>query len=114
VPPASAVSSPTGNTLSLSYAASTLATDLHQARALANSQHTAYELRRSTGGYTVVRLDLSSTVVTRTLPSGVTFAGVDSTTFYAWGLTEPAVITLQQRDRTRVVRMSASGQVTHD
>lgn len=98
----------------LAGSASMLASDLHYARALANSQHTAYEMRLSTGGYSLVRLQPATTVLTRTLPRGITIGTVDSTTFYSWGLTEPAVITLQQPDRSKVVRLSASGQVTRE
>lgn len=98
----------------LSGATSTLANDLHYARALANSQHTNYELRRTTTGYSLVRLSPASTVLSRTLPSGVTITSAGSTTFYSWGLTQPATITLQQGDKSRVVSLSAGGRVTRD
>jgi prepilin-type N-terminal cleavage/methylation domain-containing protein len=98
----------------LAGATSTLVTDLHYARSLANSQHTTYELRRSTGGYSIVRLAPTTTVLSRTLPSGVTLSAAGTTTFYSWGLTQPGSITVQQGDRSRVVQMTAGGRVTCD
>jgi hypothetical protein len=53
-------------------------------------------------------------VLTRTLQSGVTFAALDTTTFYAWGLTESSVLTLQKDGHSRIVRMNSTGQVTRD
>jgi type IV fimbrial biogenesis protein FimT len=98
----------------LAGATSTLMNDLHYARALANSQHTTYELRRTTAGYSLVRLSPINTVLTRTLPRGITITTAGTTTFYAWGLTQPAAITLQQDDRSRLVQLSAGGRVTRD
>jgi prepilin-type N-terminal cleavage/methylation domain-containing protein len=98
----------------LAGAASTLVTDLHYARALANSQHTTYELRRTTAGYSLVRVAPTTTVLTRTMPRGVTLTAAGTTTFYSWGLTQPASITLQQGGHSSVVQLSASGRVSRD
>jgi hypothetical protein len=56
----------------------------------------------------------ANTVVTRNLPRGISFTGVDTTTFFAWGLTESASIGLQQGARVSVVRMTSGGEVEHD
>ena len=98
----------------LSGAVGTMASDLHYARSIANAQHTNYEMRRSGSDYAIVRVSPESLVLRRTLPRGVLFATVDTTTFYGWGLTEPATITLQMRDRSNIVRLSSAGQVTHE
>lgn len=98
----------------LAGAASTLSGDLHFARALATSQHATYELRHSDTEYSLVRLSPDSLVLRRTLPRGVTLATTDTTTFYAWGLTEASTLTLLQRDHSTIVRLSSGGQVTRD
>jgi prepilin-type N-terminal cleavage/methylation domain-containing protein len=98
----------------LAGAASRLAADLHFARSLANSEHATYELRRSTTDYEVVRLSPAATVLRRTMPRGITFEAADTTTFFAWGLTEAATFTLRARDRSRLVLLASSGQVTRD
>jgi prepilin-type N-terminal cleavage/methylation domain-containing protein len=88
--------------------------DMQLARTMASAQGRTYELRRSTSGYSLVCLAPSSTVLQRRLPSRVAFAAADSTTFFAWGLTEPAVIVLRSGTRAATVRMTSGGQVTHD
>lgn len=102
------------NSTRLSGAASGLVADLHYARSLANSQHTTFELRRTTEDYSIVRVSPQATIVTKRLPGGVTIATVDTTSFYSWGLTEPATITLRHGDRTSVVRVTTGGQVSRD
>lgn len=98
----------------LAGASSMLAGDLRYARSLATSQGRNYELQGTTGGYRVVCLAPSSTLLSRTLQSGITFAVPETTRFFAWGLTESAVWTLQKQGRSRIVRLTATGQVTHD
>lgn len=88
--------------------------DMRFARALANSQRRTHMLRRTTSGYTLVSLNPTTLVLSREMPQQVTFSAVDSTAFFAWGLTQPAAITMQMGSRTAVVRMTAAGQVTHD
>ncbi len=98
----------------LSGAVGTMASDLHYARSIANAQHTNYEMRRGGSGYSIVRVSPESLVLQRTLPKGVSFATVDTTTFYGWGLTEASTITLRMRDRSDIVRLSSAAQVTRD
>lgn len=98
----------------LAGATNVVAGDLRYARSLAASQRKSYEFRNTSTGYTVVCLAPASTVLSRTLQSGVTFAALDTTTFYAWGLTESSVLTLQKDGHSRIVRMNSTGQVTRD
>ena len=78
-------------------------------------QHlTVVELRLAPAQYTIVRLSPATTVLTRQLPTGVTIAARDTASFFAWGLTETMAITLRQDSTTKVVRTTASGQVTCD
>jgi prepilin-type N-terminal cleavage/methylation domain-containing protein len=98
----------------LAGARNSLMVDMRYARALASSQRRTYELRRSGTGYSLVCLSPSQTVISRILPKDVVFPAPDSTTFFAWGLTEPAAITLQQPGHSTIVRMSSGGQVSHD
>lgn len=102
------------NSTRLSGAAGSLVSDLQLARSLASSQRTTFEVRRTTDGYSIVRLTPETTVLSKRLPGGVSFAAADTTTFYSWGLTEPATITLRHRDRTSVVRVTQAGQVKRD
>ena len=44
----------------------------------------------------------------------MTIAARDTASFYAWGLTETMAITLRQGSTSKVVRTTASGQVTCD
>lgn len=95
-------------------AQSTLMGDLRYARSLASSRRSTYELRLAPTQYTIVRLSPAATVLTRRLPTGVTVAARDTASFYAWGLTETMAITLRQGSTSKVVRTTASGQVTCD
>jgi prepilin-type N-terminal cleavage/methylation domain-containing protein len=91
-----------------------LVDDIRFARSLATSQRRTYVLRRSGTTYAVACVSPSATVLRRELPRNVSFTAVDSTRFFAWGLTQPASITLRQRDQTRLVTLGAGGQVLHD
>jgi prepilin-type N-terminal cleavage/methylation domain-containing protein len=88
--------------------------DLRYTRSLASSKRTTYELRLAPSAYAVVSLSPVRTVLSRTLPSGVTIAHSDTASFYAWGLTETMVITLNQGSTSKVIRTTAGGQVTCD
>ena len=92
----------------------TLMVDMRYARALASARHRTYEIWRTTTGYSLVGLSPTATVLTRIMPSDVRFSSADSTTFYPWGLTEPAAVTIRQGARTTVVRLTSAGQVSHD
>ena len=102
------------NSSRLSGARNTLMTDLRYARSLATSQRRAYEVRLATNGYTVVGLSPTTTVLTRSLPRGVTFGHADTASFFAWGLTETMTITLNRPHGSTIVRTTSGGQVTHD
>ncbi|MFN8587682.1 MAG: prepilin-type N-terminal cleavage/methylation domain-containing protein [Candidatus Eisenbacteria bacterium] len=98
----------------LAGARSTLVNDLRYARSLAASGRTTYELRLAPERYTIVRLAPVDTVLVRALPRGVTIANRDTASFYAWGLTETMAITLRDGGSSKVIRTTASGQVTCD
>lgn len=98
----------------LAGARNTLMLDMRWARSRASAQRRTYELRHDVAGYSVVALAPTTTVLRRMMPTGVALTGVDTTTFFPWGLSEPAVITLNQGERTATVRLTAAGRVTHD
>lgn len=95
-------------------AATTLAADLRYARALATAQRRSYAVTFAPSSYSVVRLSPPATVLTRALPRGVGCTAPDTTTFFAWGLTEAATITVADDDRANTVRLLATGSVSHD
>lgn len=98
----------------LAGARNTLMLDMRWARSRASAQRRTYELRHDTAGYSVVALSPTTTVLRRMMPAGVAMTGVDTTTFFAWGLSEPAVISLSQGDHNATVRLTAAGRVSHD
>lgn len=98
----------------LAGAAGTLAADLRYARALASAQRRTYAVTFAGAGYSIVRVSPPATVRARDLPQGVACAAPDTAVFYAWGLTEPATITVSDHDCSKVVRLSANGSVSHD
>ncbi|MEQ1831635.1 MAG: GspH/FimT family pseudopilin [Candidatus Eisenbacteria bacterium] len=95
-------------------ATNTVAGDLRYARSLASSQRRTYEVRVTPTSYSIVCVSPASTVLTRTLDHGVHFAASDTMTFFAYGLTESATLTLLKDDCSRLVRMNSTGQVTRD
>lgn len=95
-------------------AAGTLAADLRYARALASAQRRTFAVTFATRTYAIARLSPPEVVLRRELPRGVAFGAPDTATFFAWGLTEPATITVADAGRTRVVRLLANGSVSHD
>lgn len=95
-------------------AQNTLMNDLRYARSLATTGRSTYELRLAPTSYQIVRLSPVDTVLVRRLPSGVTIANRDTASFFAWGLTETMAITLRQGGSTKVIRTTASGQVSCD
>jgi prepilin-type N-terminal cleavage/methylation domain-containing protein len=104
------------NSSRLVGARNTLMSDLRMADGLAKSQRRSYELRLDTLSYKVVCLSPVSTVLTRSLPTGIKITQRDTASFFPWGLTETMAITLSRKDGngTSVVRTTAAGQVTHD
>ena len=98
----------------LAGASNTLAADLRYARSIASAQRRTYAITFATNRYSLVRVSPPATIRTRVIPRGVSFAGPDSARFFAWGLTEPATITVSDHDHSNVVRLSANGSVSHD
>jgi prepilin-type N-terminal cleavage/methylation domain-containing protein len=101
-------------TARLTGASETLAADLRYARSLASAQRRTYAVAFGTNSYSVVRVSQPITVLTRPLPSGVTCSAPDTATFFAWGLTEAATITMTDSHRSNTVRLLATGSVSHD
>ena len=95
-------------------AAGTLAADLRLARSLASAQRSSYAMTFDGDSYSLVRVSSSEVVLRRKLPRGVAFTAPDTTTFFAWGLTEPATLTITDERRTSTVRLLATGSVSHD
>lgn len=95
-------------------AASTLAADLRFARSLATSQRRTYAVTFSPDSYTVLRVSPPSPVLRRAMPQGVQCSAPDTATFFAWGLTEAATITVADDGRSSTVRLLATGSVSHD
>lgn len=92
----------------------TLAADLRYARSLATSQRRTFAVTFGPGGYSVVRLTPPEIVLTRRLPDGVSCAAPDTASFFAWGLTEAATITLSNQARSNTLHLLATGSVSHD
>ena len=95
-------------------AADTMAADLRYARSLSSAQRKTYAVLFNSNTYSLVRMSPLGVVRTRTLPQGVACAAPDTANFYAWGLTDPVAITVSDHDRSRTVRLSATGSVTND
>jgi len=99
---------------SLAGASSTLVADFRYARSLANSERRTYEILFTPNAYELRRLSPAATIRTRTLPRGVTFTASDTAVFYAWGLTDPITIELDNGRNKNVLRLSANGSVARD
>ncbi len=101
-------------TARLEGAANTLAADLRHARSLASAQRRTFQVTFGADTYSLSRVSPAEVVRTRTLPRGVSFASSGSATFYAWGLTQPAAITVGDHRSSSVVRLAANGSVSHE
>jgi prepilin-type N-terminal cleavage/methylation domain-containing protein len=95
-------------------AATTLVSDLRYAHTLANAQRRTFAVAFSASSYTVVCLSPLTTVRSRSFPREVACVAPDTARFYAWGLTEPATITISDHNRSNVVRLLTTGSVSHD
>jgi prepilin-type N-terminal cleavage/methylation domain-containing protein len=95
-------------------AANTLAADLRYARSLSSAQRKTYAVMFNSSTYSLVRMSPLGVVRTRTLPRGIACTAPDTANFYAWGLTDPVAITVSDHDRSKIVRLSATGSVSHD
>ena len=98
----------------LQGAAATLVSDLRYAHSLASAQRRTFAITFSASSYSVVRLSPFATVRSRSLPRGVACVAPDTARFYAWGLTEPATITISDHGRSSVVRLLTTGSASHD
>ena len=98
----------------LQGAATTLVSDLRYAHALASAQRKTFAVTFSASSYSVVCLSPLATVRSRSLPRGVACVAPDTARFYAWGLTEPATITISDHNHSNVVRLLTTGSVSHD
>jgi len=94
-------------------ASNVLVADVHYARSLATSQRLTYQIRFKSTGYAVMCVTPPSTVLTRTLPSGVTCAASDTAWFYPWGLTKAISVTFSNTHSSDVLNLAANGSVTH-
>jgi len=95
-------------------ATNTLLADLHRARMLAATERSLYQIRFTSGGYSLVRASTMQTVVSRVSPTGVTFATSDTAYFYPWGLVRPVTVSVNGCTGSSTLMLSASGNVTRD
>jgi type IV fimbrial biogenesis protein FimT len=98
----------------LTGASNTLVADMRYARSLASSQHAQYEIDLSPGSYKLDQSSPRTTVLTRTMPSGVAFTGTDTVTFFSWGLTTAKTINVTGNGNTMTLQVLSSGNITHD
>lgn len=101
-------------TARLEGAAATLAADLRYARSLASAQRKTYQVSFGANAYSLNLVSPPTVVRTRTLPRGVTFGSSSTATFYAWGLTQPATITVADHKSSNTVRLAANGSVSNE
>jgi type II secretory pathway pseudopilin PulG len=88
--------------------------DLRYARTLATTECSEFQIRFAADGYSLVRVSPLRTAVTRSCPRGVTLATNDTASFYAWGLVSPVTVTITGGSGSKVVRLAASGNITHE
>jgi prepilin-type N-terminal cleavage/methylation domain-containing protein len=98
----------------VSGAANTLAADFHYGRMLANQRKQTFVILFANDGYRMFRPSTTDTILRRNLPTGMTCTATDTATFFAWGLTDPVVVTISESGRTSVLRLAANGSVSHD
>lgn len=98
----------------LAGAANTLVADLHHARALATEERTTFAIEFSADSYSLVRVSPRAAITDRELPSEVACAASDTATFFAWGLTTPITITMNNPSGSRTIQLAANGNVTRE
>lgn len=99
-------------TSNLVGASNVLASDLRYARMVATTRGRSYQVNFQTSGYAVVGVSPQDTLVKRVYRSGVTGTSSGNPTFYSWGLTTPATITLSTSDASKAVRLAANGNIS--
>jgi type IV fimbrial biogenesis protein FimT len=92
-------------------AENTLVGDLRYARSLASTRRTNIQVVFSSSGYMVVQTAPADTIVRRSCPTGVTNSATVNPTFYPWGLTTASTITVTNSGGSKVLTLSANGQV---
>jgi Tfp pilus assembly protein FimT len=93
-------------------AVNTFVSDVHEARAMATAQRRQYRISFQTGRYHVVQITPLDTVLVRPMPRNVTCSSTGTVTFFPWGLTTPADVTITSGSKSRVVRVRANGSVS--
>lgn len=94
-------------------ATNTLVADLRYARTLAATERRDIDVRFTSGGYSLVRVSSSDTLLRRSCPPGVTCSASNPATFYAWGLTAPSTITMTVSGHSNVLNLAENGNVSH-
>jgi len=101
-------------TARLQGAAQTLASDLRYARSLASAERKNFQVTFGANSYSVSRVSPASVVRVRTMPRGVSLSASGTATFYAWGLAQPASVTVSDHRSSSVVQLAANGSVSHE
>jgi type II secretory pathway pseudopilin PulG len=100
-----------GRSSRLVGAANTLVGDLRYARMRATTEGRNFTVQFQPGGYSVARVTPLATVLSRSCPTGVTCSATGTATFYAWGLTTPVTITFTTTDGSKVLQLTANGNI---
>lgn len=95
-------------------AAHTLEADFHYTHSLAHEQGKTYQILFQPGSYAIAQVSPFVTIRTRVMPVGVACTASDTAKFYAWGLTDPVMITMTDASHSDTLRLSANGNVSHD
>jgi prepilin-type N-terminal cleavage/methylation domain-containing protein len=95
----------------LQGASSELIADIHYAGSLALARHRTYSIQFQPGQYSVIETATGAVIRTRTAPIGFAFAASANPSFYAWGLTDAANITISNGSRVANLALSSTGTV---
>ena len=101
------------NSSRLTGASNQLATDIHYARSLANTERRTYRIVFNSTSYVVSRVSPAAILRTRALPRGVTIAVSDTAMFYPWGLTDPITITVTNDRGAQHFTIATNGTFSH-
>jgi type IV fimbrial biogenesis protein FimT len=92
-------------------AAQSLEGDFRYAHVVATTKQKTCIVVFASDHYDVKQVSPATTLLTRTMPRGVSCASTDTATFYAWGLTDPVTVTLSDQHDTSTVRLSSNGRI---
>jgi prepilin-type N-terminal cleavage/methylation domain-containing protein len=95
----------------LKGASSELIGDIHYTRSLAVARHRTYHIEFQADAYRIIETATDKVIRTRTVPVGFVFAASANPSFYAWGLTDPANITISRGERVENLSLSSNGTV---